>query len=346
VRLAASLDFRIDLGTRRLIKDAAELLPNTSAERQRDELFRILSGPRSDACLRALDMLGALAYVLPEVSALKGIQQGPPHVHDVWEHTLAMLRHVGELTRSLLGEESAHGGDLFAGLLKISLGRFQVQLARHFAEALNQERTVFGLLSLAALYHDVGKAGSRTVDSTGQIHFSGHERQSAQLAVGVARRWNLANDEVERLRLIVQNHMRIFDLAFRQETAGEGPSRRAIYRFFRDAGTAAVDVILLGLADLRGTRGQTLTEAAWRAWIEVARALFENLWERPEESVTPPALVNGNEIMRELGLPAGPDVGMLLDAIREAQAAGEIRDAEGAVEFGRVWLSTRGHPAR
>ena len=60
VRLAALLGFQIDPGTRAAMKDAAPRLAGASPERLRDELFRILEGPRSDACLRALEMLGAL----------------------------------------------------------------------------------------------------------------------------------------------------------------------------------------------------------------------------------------------------------------------------------------------
>ena len=54
VRQAAALDFKIEPETRKAMKQAASLLPNISPERQRDELFKILEGPRSDASLRAI----------------------------------------------------------------------------------------------------------------------------------------------------------------------------------------------------------------------------------------------------------------------------------------------------
>ena len=54
VRQAAALDFKIEAETRKAMKQAAPLLPNISPERQRDELFKILEGPRPDASLRAI----------------------------------------------------------------------------------------------------------------------------------------------------------------------------------------------------------------------------------------------------------------------------------------------------
>ena len=111
------------------------------------------------------------------------------------------------------------------------------------------------------------------------------------------------------------------------------PSRKAIYRFFRDAGQAGVDLVLLGLADLRGMQGSTLAQDSWAAALDLARILLENYWERPQETVAPPRLLNGNELMSELGLQPGPVVGQLLEAIREGQATGVVKDRQGALDL-------------
>ena len=93
-RQAAAFEFKIELETRKAMKDAANLLPRISPERQRDELFKIWKGPKPDASMRALEMLGVLPYLLPELPALKGVEQSPPHIYDVWEHTLSVLGHL------------------------------------------------------------------------------------------------------------------------------------------------------------------------------------------------------------------------------------------------------------
>ena len=58
--------------------------------------------------------------------------------------------------------------------------------------------------------------------------------------------------------------------------------------------------------------------------------------------MAPPPLVNGTDVMHEYGLPAGPAVGELLQAIREAQAAGEVTTQDEALAFGRRWLKLQG----
>ena len=139
--------------------------------------------------------------------------------------------------------------------------------------------------------------------------------------------------------LVIANHLRFFYLASKMEMEAEAPSRKTVYRFFRDAGPVAVGLIILGLADLQGTRDHLLTERSWSIWVGVARSLLENLWERPEEAVAPPRLLDGNDLMRDLKLPPGPVIGQLLEAIREAQAAGEVRNREGAFALARRWIS-------
>jgi tRNA nucleotidyltransferase/poly(A) polymerase len=339
VRLAAAFEFKIEAETRKAMKEAASSLPRISVERQRDELFKILEGPRPDASLRALEMLGVFPYLLPELPALKGVEQSPPHVYDVWGHTLSVLGHLENILAALApGYNADNTNDLFTGLLTLRIGRFREQFARHFAASLNTDRSVRAALFFAALYHDVQKPATKSVESGWRIRFFDHDVQGAAVAEERARNFNLSNDEVERIRLIIQHHMRFHFFTGRLEGDKQEPSRKAIYRFFRDTGKASVDLILLGLADLRGTQGAALKQETWTAALDVARILLENYWEKPQETVSPPRLVNGNELMTALGLAPGRIVGQLLEAIREGQATGKVENREQAVAFAREYL--------
>jgi tRNA nucleotidyltransferase/poly(A) polymerase len=327
VRQAAAFEFKIEPETRRAMK------------RQRDELFKILEGPRPDASLRALEILGVLPYLLPELPALKGVEQSLPHIYDVWEHTLSVLAYLeGILAVLAPGYTAEDANDWFTGLLSLRLGRFREQFARHFAQSLNADRSVRAALFFAALYHDAQKPATKSVDETWRIRFFDHEVKGAEVVEKRTRSFNLSNDEVEYVRKIVQHHMRFHSFTSRLEGDRQGPSRKAIYRFFRDTGNAGVALVLLGLADLRGTRGGTLTQETWTAALDVARILLENYWERPHEAVAPPRLLNGNELMSELGLKPGRLVGELLEAIREGQATGRVEDREQALAFAREHL--------
>lgn len=339
VRQAAAFEFKIELETRQAMKQAASLLPKISPERQRDELFKILEGPKPHASMRALEMLGAFPYLLPELPALKGVEQSPPHIYDVWEHTLSVLGYLENILASLAPGYSADDtNDLYTGLLTLRIGRFREQFARHLAEALNADRSVRAALFFAALYHDAQKPATKSLDESMRIRFFDHDVKGAQVAEDRGREFNLSNDEILRIKTIIQHHMRFHFFTSRLEGDKQEPSRKAIYRFFRDTGKAGVDLVLLGLADLRGTRGTTLTQETWTAALDVARILLENYWERPQETVSPPRLLDGNELMSSLGLEPGRIVGQLLEAIREGQATGKVETREQALDLARTQL--------
>jgi putative nucleotidyltransferase with HDIG domain len=340
VRLAANFGFHIMPETRRAMKAAVSLLENVSPERLRDELFRILDGVQRGACLRALDLLGALDWILPELSGLKKVEQTPPHIHDVWEHTLAVVGYLESTLAALTPDydpESAN--DFYGGLLVTRIGRFRQQIGYALERPLTADRSLVSLLFLSAIYHDIAKPQSKKKDEEGRLRFWDHDQQGAEMAAKRARALALSNDEIQRLETIIRYHMRILFLTNRLLYDQKPPSRRAVYRFFRDTGDSGVDVCLLALADLRATHEQTLPHETWAACLDVVRTLLENWYEKPTESVAPPPLVDGNDLMHELGLSPGKQIGELIETIREAQAMGKVTTREEALELARVRIA-------
>ncbi len=103
VRFAAGLGFRIDPGTMAAIRKLHPLIRRVSAERVRDEILRILTGEDARRGFELLDEAGLLAEVIPEVAAMKGVEQ-PPEFHpegDVWTHTLLMLEQLRQPSPTL-----------------------------------------------------------------------------------------------------------------------------------------------------------------------------------------------------------------------------------------------------
>ncbi|MGA2721928.1 MAG: CCA tRNA nucleotidyltransferase [Bryobacteraceae bacterium] len=93
VRFAARLGFEIDAATFEAIVRHHALILKVAAERVRDELERILMEGGARRGLELLDASGMLADLLPEVAAMKDVEQ-PPEFHpegDVWTHTLLLL---------------------------------------------------------------------------------------------------------------------------------------------------------------------------------------------------------------------------------------------------------------
>lgn len=93
VRFAARFGFTIDPATHSAIRTLAARIHAVSRERIRDELTRMLTEGRARHAFELLDETDLLVQVLPEVAAMKGVQQ-PPDFHpegDVWTHTLLLL---------------------------------------------------------------------------------------------------------------------------------------------------------------------------------------------------------------------------------------------------------------
>ena len=110
------------------------------------------------------------------------------------------------------------------------------------------------------------------------------------------------------------------------------PTNRAIYRYFRDTGEAGVDILFLSLADHLATRGKHLDLAHWREHAEVVDYVLAKHTEE-EKLTVPPKLVDGHDLIDIFGLSPGPRFTEILEALREAQAAGEVTTREEALNY-------------
>jgi tRNA nucleotidyltransferase/poly(A) polymerase len=103
IRFAARFGFKIEPVTFAAIQKLHQRITRVSPERIRDELVRILTEGAPRHGFELLDASGLLSDILPEVAAMKGVEQ-PPEFHpegDVWTHTLIMLDGLREPTPTL-----------------------------------------------------------------------------------------------------------------------------------------------------------------------------------------------------------------------------------------------------
>ena len=320
VRFAATLGFRIEPCTESWMKRDAELSGQSSAERVRQELALTLAADGAADHMRHMDGLGLLSRILPEVTALKGVVQPEPHVHDVYEHSLATLAQTERLT--------VRGVDCLSPVETEFLAPFAAELESHFSVTACEKRNRRTLLKLAALLHDVGKPAMQTVEGSGRVRFFGHERPSGEIAAQVLSRLRFSALETRRVAVTVGNHMRPGFLVKDPPVTG-----KAIYRFFRDCGDAGVDVLLLSLADHVAARGPRLLAGHYRDHLQVVGLMLDAYWRRPAEAISPRPLLTGVDVMQALGVGPGPRVGQLLEALREAQAEGLVSSKAEALEY-------------
>lgn len=175
VRFSSTLGFVIDPETFEAAKKTSALIRKVSAERIRDELGLMLTGPNPRAAIELSSKLGLLKHILPELESMKGVAQSPVHhpEGDVWEHTLLVL---GTMAKAL------------------------------------QRPSERPSLTLAwgALLHDVGKpiAAAR---SDGK-NFNGHEHDGVKIGETICKRLHMSRFELERVSALIRDHLKFKDV--------------------------------------------------------------------------------------------------------------------------------------
>ncbi|HET7376004.1 MAG TPA: HD domain-containing protein, partial [Anaerolineae bacterium] len=310
-----------------------------SAERVRDELLKILVEPGAADNLLLLDAFDLLQYTLPEVAAMKGVEQSLPHHWDVFEHTLRVIDALELILARILGLPQAAEAPIMQSLipafawdgLLFTLSPYADSLRAHLkVDEGDLEHSRLSLLKWAAVFHDIGKPEARTIDEAGRARFITHEEVGADLAAERLRALRFNNDAINRVTGIVRSHMRPHHLAKGEVT------RRAIYRFYQATSDYGVDVLLLSLADRLGTHGPDLKREYWVPRIGLIDELLFAYFEQGSPIVAPPQLVTGDDVMLALNLNPGKQIGSILEAIREAQAAGEVKTKAEALEVART----------
>lgn len=331
VRLCAELGSRLEPATAEAIQRNASRLSEAAPERQRDELRRILATPRAGSSLCLLDELGLLPLLIPELEATRGVEQPKEHHWDVFHHLLEAVAWLDVL----LGEPEPRAGRRRIVWRELWDQLGWLDLPSYFRQEIGSGSSRSAILKLAALLHDIAKPQTKTFDRSGRMRFFGHAELGADIAESILRRFRFSSREVDMVRTMVAEHLRPVQLG---QSAPDGPSRRALYRFFRDCGESAIAVLFLSLADHLATVGPRLNLDGWRAHVSLVNYMLAKRLEE-EVIVSPPKLVSGHDLMAELALSPGPLVGQLLEAVREAQAAGEVSDRQQALAFARRELA-------
>lgn len=320
VRQSIQFGLRIEVETLADVRKAVPALAEVSPERVRDELFKVLALPRPAAALRVADQLGMLSSLFPELGRLREVEIGPQPAQNAWAHTLGVIEAVSGMLAVIAYNRTDNTAASFGlGMMAIQLDRFRPQLVQHIEQVWPNERPHRALLMLAGLLHEIGRVAPEDGNE------SQAEATTARLVDGYAVSLRLSNAERERLVAVV----RWLDAPLRMLD----DSPRSIYRFWRQTGEAGVDVCLLTLADQLAGIGSELDQDGWLHMVDRARALLEAYFLRFDTAVSPPALVDGGDIMRHLHLKPGRVIGEILESIREAQAIGDVRTAEEALRF-------------
>jgi len=168
VRFAARFGFEIESATFRAIRRHVKDIQQVSMERLRDELTKMLTEGAARRAFELLDDSWLLSQTLPEVAAMKGVEQ-PPEFHpegDVWIHTRMMLEMLGQGASPTLAW----------GVLLHDVGK-------------------------PPTFQSAAETGDR-------IRFNHHVEVGVRMAGEICRRLRFSNEDTDQIVALVANHMK------------------------------------------------------------------------------------------------------------------------------------------
>ncbi len=222
-----------------------------------------------------------------------------------------------ELLKLIVSEHAAHGMEQLktSGLLEIILPEVmpafglkqegekhdrKYDVGEHLIATMQFTPTTDPILKLAALLHDIGKPPTHRVKD-GNDTFYGHEIVGAKMVAVIAQRLKLSRKDSDRLEKLVRNHM--FSVNEKQTDA-------ALRRFVKNVElTNLEDIMALREGDRLG--GGTANATSWR--LEQFKERIQKLLIKP--FTVKDLEINGEDVMKELNIPAGRKVGEILDAL-------------------------------
>jgi len=328
VRFATKLStperpFRIVPESMESMRRMADRLKILSCERIAEELNKMLTTDCPAMAFRLMDEAGLLAYVLPELLALKGVETVDGRGHkDNFEHSLAVLDNVVAAQAVLSGSLPLQTSDCVGplpsgdGPLPLTVPR----VARSAEAAADAAQPVPSgheplWLRWAALLHDIGKPGSKRYDAAQGWTFHGHEVIGARMVPKIFNRLRLPIDEMKYVQKLVRLHLR--PIALVDEEVTDSAVRRLLF----DAGDDIDDLMLLCNADITSkneakvARIRSNFELVKRKLVEVEEKDAIRNFKNP---------IDGVYVMEVYGIPPCAEIGQLKEMVKEAILDGEI----------------------
>jgi len=295
IRYVCTLEgFTLDENLIREISSKKGHLTKTPGERIKTELDQILLSPRPFSGVRSLYESTLLLTLFPELGGLESLGQGEYHHLNVLPHVLLAIEKISWALEWISSRAK-----------KISL--------------IEEDRLA---LYYAILFHDIGKQDTYADDEKGRVHFYFHESHSCQRAEGIMERLRFSNQLRDRILHLVRHHMRILNLP-------AGTKEGALKRLVNQMGEETPLLVLHTLADKEASRGilsVQIDEVVEGHCLRILELFGE------KDIVHPPTLINGHDVMA-LGYSPGPQVGKILNFIRQKQVEGEIKNREEALNL-------------
>lgn len=308
VRFSCQLNFSIAHEVIESILKNSNLITKISSERIRDEFEKIIMSENPSSGILMLQKFGLLKYIVPELEEGIGCEQGGAHIFDVWDHLLHALQHAADKNWPF---------EIRIAALFHDIGKPRTRRIISHEHALRRSHSVLEGQDLSGR-SEYSSEHARAPKK--KFTFYGHEVVGARMVKKIMERLKFPHRQIEFVEKLVRNHMFFSDT--------EQITLSAVRRIITKVGPTDAEA-LAGKAenhpiwDLMKVRecdrvGMKKKEAPYRL-----RKYFAMIEEALRDPISPKTLkINGQFMMKELGIPAGPRMGYILNALLE-----EVLDA-------------------
>lgn len=303
-RFQAIYGFEIESQTRKWIEKHKDLIKKPAVERINYELIRTFGGKYAHKALLTMDEVGLLELIFPFVTEYKKV---PPNTH----HHLDLFHHLIETVRQiqLIYENSPN------------------EVQEHLNKSDFGANSRLAHLKFAGFLHDIGKFSTWTIDEDGRHRFIKHDDVGSKMAKEFLAHSKFSKKQINYLCNMIKYHIYPSSVMCSPEI-----NDKIMMRFVRKMEDDAIDIITLAKADRLSARGEAITD-------EMVNNNLANLdhlqafYLAKKDTLTLPKLLDGNEIMQILNIPASPKLGEIIKKLNEAQINGDITNREEAIAY-------------
>ena len=274
-RFSAELGFEIEPETLKAAGELKENLKLISAERIRDELFKLLTSPHPEKLISLYEE-GITSVILPEFDkCMETEQNNPHHIYSVGVHSVESMRYINEET----------------------LNAF-----KDILETVDEDKKEqLKILRLAMLFHDFGKPSTKTTDEEGIDHFHGHSRVSEKLSDKILKRLKSDNHTRELVNKLVRYH------DFRPEIKAS-----SVRKLANKTGEKAFSLLFpVRYADLLAQSDHQREEKIKKE--EDLLSLYKEILAKADCLTLKDLKVDGGELIRSAGMKPGRELGDMLN---------------------------------
>ncbi len=281
IRFKKSFNFNFAKGLKTQIINKSYLLNKVPAERVYTELQGIFNNNNSGEIFRELYRLNVLQILIPEIKQTEKFAHRKYKAKYLINHlftTAEAIDYVLQFTRS-----------------------------KRIKNYYNENKMV---LYFSALLHDIEKPSCEK-KLKNKLSFAGHDIKSAETTKKILFRLRFSNKEIQKIYLLIKNHMRPHLLI-----DNDSVTKKGLYRLYRDLGNDLEGLILLSFADKYSSEG-----IISKQYITLYRKIINIKKQIEQKKIN---FITGKDILKYFNIKPGPIVGELIEKGNEYAVSHKI----------------------